>query len=159
MRHTVGRPVLAAAVAGLLLGVGYGTVAGQNAGSSKSDSKVKLTATAEKPGADGKQVITVKMDIDKGWHSYPNPSGNESCPPTVVKVEGKEAKDVKIEYPPGKLVNDKDLGTYYVWEDSVSIKVTVPRAAADSPVKLKVKFQACNESSCLPPATVELTVP
>ena len=42
---------------------------------------------------------------------------------------------------------------------SAAIKVTVPRTAGDSPLKLKVKFQACNEETCLMPATVELTVP
>ncbi len=157
MRHSVVRPVLAAAGLGLLLGVGPATAPGQGK-LGKSDSVVKVTATADKP-ADGKQVITVKMVIDKGWHTYPNPAGNENCFPTVVKVEGKKAEDVKIDYPPGKPTKDNDLGTYFIWEDSAAIKVTVPRADGDPPVKLQVKFQACNDRSCLPPATVELTVP
>jgi DsbC/DsbD-like thiol-disulfide interchange protein len=156
MWHTVARPVLLAAVAGLLIGVGHGSVAGQ-ADDNKSDAKIKATATADKPGPDGKQVITVKLTIDKGWHTYPNPAG-ESGTPTTIKVEGKKAEDVKLDYPPGKLVKDKDVGTYYIYEDSAAIKVTVPRTAGDSPLKLKVRFQACNEQTCLPPATVELTV-
>lgn len=156
MWHTVGRPALAAAVAGLLLGVGYGTVIGQDAGSSKSDSKIKATATAGKTGADGKQVILVNLTIDKGWHTYANPAG-ELGTATVVKVEGKKPEDVKVEYPKGKVIKDAD-GTMIIYEDSADIKVTVPRAEGDSPLKLKVKFQACNDKTCLPPATVELTV-
>jgi DsbC/DsbD-like thiol-disulfide interchange protein len=157
MFSTVARPVLLAAVAGLLLAAGRGTVVAQGADASKSDSKIKATATADKPGPDGKQVITVKLAIDKGWHTYANPAGDLGTP-TVIKVEGRKPEDVKIDYPEGKLVKDP-AGSMIIYENSAAIKVTVPRTPGDSPLKLKVKFQACNEETCLMPATVELTVP
>jgi DsbC/DsbD-like thiol-disulfide interchange protein len=151
------RVLRAAAVAGLLIGVACGVGAGQAAEGTKSDSRIKVTAAADKPGADGKQVITVTLTIDKGWHTYANPAGDLGTP-TVVKVEGKKGDEVKVDYPEGKLVKDK-FGDMIIYEGSAAIKVTVARAAGDSPLKLKVKVQACNEETCLQPATVEVSVP
>jgi DsbC/DsbD-like thiol-disulfide interchange protein len=157
MWHTFGRPVLLAAIVTGLLFAGIG--AGRANAADKSDSVVKTTTTADKPGPDGKQVISIKLTIEKGWHTYANPSGSDSTYPTTVKVEGKKADEVKVDYPQGKLVKDKDVGDYFTYEGDATIKVTVPRTKDDSPLKLKLKFQACNEMNCLPPATVELTVP
>src|SRR5207244_1488003 len=40
--------------------------------STKSDSVVKVTVKGapEKPGADGKQVLTITLAMEKGWHVY-----------------------------------------------------------------------------------------
>src|SRR5438477_593164 len=88
----------------------------------KSDSVIKADAKADKPGADGKQTVTVTLSIDKGWHAYANPV-NEPAPPdfpgkpTVVKVEAKiKPKDTKVEYPKGKEVQDKIIGNYRRYE-------------------------------------------
>jgi DsbC/DsbD-like thiol-disulfide interchange protein len=156
--------IIAAAVLGLVAGVVRVEVAGQGTGAKRSDSVVKATATADKPGADGKQVVTINLKIDDGWHIYANPQQIESVYPTKVTVEGKKAEDVQIEYPKGRLVKDPD-GNYSVYEGDVAIKTTVTRVKDDSPLKLKVKLQACTEpqgttkGKCLLPATVELMVP
>ncbi len=34
---------------------------------------VKATATADKPDADGKQTVTITLNIEKPWHLYANP--------------------------------------------------------------------------------------
>src|SRR4051812_18969818 len=68
----------------------------------KSESKVKASATADKPGADGKQVVTITLDIEKGWHTYANPVGLQDLTDTqtTVTVSGKGKPEViKIEYP------------------------------------------------------------
>jgi DsbC/DsbD-like thiol-disulfide interchange protein len=159
MRQTIARPVVVAALVGLAVCAGRGDVAGQGAAGKKSDAHVKVTATADKPAADGTQVITVNLAIDKGWHAYANPAGNDAAIPTKVTVEGKKADEVKVDYPPpGKSVPDPD-GNLLIWEDSAAIKVTVRRSSDDSPLKLKVKFQTCSDKTCLQPATVELSVP
>ena len=36
-------------------------------GAKKSDSVVKVAASADKPDADGKQSVTITLVIDKGW--------------------------------------------------------------------------------------------
>ena len=151
---------LSTAVAvGLVAGAVHVGPAAQGAAVKRSDAVVKASASADKPGADGKQVVTVTLKIEDGWHIYANPVGNEdlTSSQTKVTVEGKKAEDVQIDYPTGKLTNimgDK----LSIYEGEVAIKATLNRAKDDAPLKLKVKFQACNEKSCLQPATVELTV-
>ncbi|HEX4589734.1 MAG TPA: protein-disulfide reductase DsbD domain-containing protein, partial [Gemmataceae bacterium] len=139
-------------------------VAGQPpAGAKRSDSVVKVTASADKPGADGKQVVKITLTIEKGWHAYANPVGNNDLTPaqTTVVVSGKiEPKSVSTEYPKGKVVVDPVVGNYLVYEGTAVIKAVVQRAAGDSgPLDVTVKFQACNDKTCLLPATVKLHVP
>jgi DsbC/DsbD-like thiol-disulfide interchange protein len=133
------------------------------AGGKRSDAEVKVAVESAKPAADGKLVITLALDINKGWHIYGNPVGNDDLvdAQTVVSVSGKtKPTSVKIDYPKGHVIKDKTLGTYNVYEDKVTIKATVERAAGDSgPLDVTIRFQACNESTCLFPATKKLTVP
>jgi uncharacterized protein YyaL (SSP411 family) len=131
----------------------------------KSDSKVKITTKAEpeKPGADGKQVVTLTIKIDPGWHLYANPVGSEdlTAAQTTLTVDSKvKPAELKIEYPSGKEIDDKVVGKYKVYEDKAVIKATITRAAGDTgPLELTLKFQACNERQCLLPATAKLKVP
>jgi DsbC/DsbD-like thiol-disulfide interchange protein len=128
----------------------------------KSDSVVKATATADKPDADGKQAVTLTLDIEKGWHLYANPVKNDdftSNQTTVGKVAAKAAvKDVKVEYPAGTLVDDKTVGKFMIYEGKQTIKVTVTRTKGDdSPLELTVTVQACNDKSCLQPGDIKVT--
>lgn len=132
-------------------------------GQKKSDAVVKVTATADKPDADGKQTVSILLTHESGWHSYANPVGLEdlAAAQTTVAITGKnKLDDVKVDYPPGKLIKDKIVGDYKVFEDKVTIKATVKRAKGDTgPLDVTVKFQACNDKQCLQSATVKLTVP
>ena len=131
----------------------------------KSESVVKITAQLkpEKPPADGKQELTVTMNIDKGWHLYANPPGQDDFVPsqTELKVDAKmPVSDLKITYPDGKLIIDSILGRYMVYEDRVVIKASLKRAPGDTgPLELKLKFQSCSDKTCLLPGTKTLTVP
>jgi uncharacterized protein YyaL (SSP411 family) len=142
-----------------------GELVAQAGGAKKSDSVVKVEAKAvpEKPGADGKQVVTLTLTIDDGWHIYANPPGLEDLESvqTTVAVKGaNKPEDVKIDYPKGKLINDPVLGKYNVYENTVTIKATVRRAAGDTgPLEVTLKFQSCNEKMCLLPATKTITIP
>jgi len=127
-----------------------------------SESKVKIKAEANKPDAEGKQTVTIHLDIDKGWHLYANPVGNKDSESsqTVVNVKaGSPLKSVKIDYPAGKLVKDTLVGDYKVYEDKVVIKAHVQRASGDdSPLQVILDIQACDKNNCLQPSTVKLTV-
>ena len=137
---------------------------GQDA-ASKSESVVKVSAQVkpEKPAADGKQELTVTINIDKGWHLYANPPGQDDflSSQTELKVEAKmPVSDLKITYPDGKLVIDSILGRYMVYEDKIVIKASLKRAPGDTgPLELKLKFQSCSDKTCLLPGTKTLTVP
>ena len=149
--------VLAAAFAALTLAAG--PIAAQG---TKSDSVVKIETAADKPDADGKQVVTLKLTIDKGWHLYANPVPKDFVGlPVEVKFAGKtKPATFKVEYPEGKEVKDADAGNHKVYEDKAEIKVTVQRAKDDTgPLELVVAVQACTDKKCLLPATVKVSVP
>jgi DsbC/DsbD-like thiol-disulfide interchange protein len=129
----------------------------------KSDAVVKVTAKGGKVDGDGKQTVTITAQIDKGWHIYANPVGEDSLKPvqTVVTVTGKEKlQDVKLDYPTGKVVKDADLKIEYkVYEGKVEIAAHVQRAKGDTgPLEVSVKIQACSDKNCLLPATVKVPV-
>jgi hypothetical protein len=139
-------------------------VEAQGKGPRKSEDVVKasLKSEPEKPGADGRQTVTVTLEIEKKWHIYANPIGNDELKDsqTVVTVTGKTPPKFKVEYPAGKVIKDKVLGDYKVYEDKVAIKLTVERNAGDKEaLEVNVKFQACDDKSCLLPSTVKLTMP
>jgi uncharacterized protein YyaL (SSP411 family) len=137
----------------------------QAGGAKKSDSVVKVTATAspDKPGSDGKQTVTVTFLIDKGWHIYANPPGLDDLVSVQTKIAvdaNVKPQDVQVQYPEGKLIDDPAVGKYRVYEDTVAVKATVRRAPGDtSPLQLTVTFQSCDAKQCLLPAKVKLTVP
>jgi DsbC/DsbD-like thiol-disulfide interchange protein len=154
------RTVLVAAVAvgWLCLSMGPARVAAQ---ADKAD-HVKVTATADKPDADGKQVIAVTLELDPGWHVYANPAGYDLFEPEATKlkasIDGKPV-ELKIDYPRGKLIESTDIN-FRVYEKKVTIKGTLQRAKGDTrPVKVKVGFQPCNDKGqCLSHVDVEREV-
>lgn len=147
--------------------VGVGTfvfLGGLQAGGVRSDSKVKVSASTTNPDEDGKQVVTITMIHDKGWHTYANPIENENLTAnqTMVSITAKEKPiSAKITYPPGILFTDKDTGDKYkIYEDKVNITVDVQRGkGAPGPLEVNVRFCACNASSCLLPATKKIMLP
>jgi len=127
-----------------------------------SDSVVKAKATADKPGGDGKQVVTITLEVDPKYHLYANPVGNADLESnqTTVTVTGKaRPESVKVDYPAGELVKDKVVGDYKIYKGKVTIKASVERGKDDSgPLSVAVKLQACDKARCLLPATIKLSV-
>jgi DsbC/DsbD-like thiol-disulfide interchange protein len=146
----------------LVLGFAFSAADTGEAAPKKSDAEVKVTARADKPDPSGKQVVTVTLTINKGWHVYANPVGLEdlAAAATVVTIVGaNKLDDVKVTYPAGTVIKDKVLGDYKVYEDKVEIKAVVQRAKGDSgALEATAKFQACNDKMCLPAATVKVPV-
>lgn len=131
----------------------------------KSDSKVKATAKATKAGDDGKQTVTITIDIEKGWYIYANPVGAEDFEgnKTRVSINAKEKVVASVKYPEGKVKTEK-LGKEEVklriYEDKVTIQALVTRTMGDtSPLQISIDVNSCNKGTCLPPGTVKLTVP
>jgi DsbC/DsbD-like thiol-disulfide interchange protein len=150
---------LAALLSGIALTLSPTTAHAQK----KSDSVVKATASADKPDPDGKQVVTITLTMDKGWHIYANPVGLSDLEEaqTLVTISGKEKPaGVKVEYPEGTLVKDKVVGDYKVYEDKTTIKATVTRAKGDTgPLEASIRLQACSKTGCLLPSTIKVNVP
>lgn len=131
-------------------------------GIKKSESVASVKATAGALDADGKQRVTIVIDIDKKWHIYANPVPKDFPGlPTTVSVEGKTKPiEMKVDYPAGKVVKDSTIGDYTVYEDKVEIKALVKRAKDDTgPLNVSVDIQACSDTQCLLPSTIKVTVP
>jgi thiol:disulfide interchange protein len=123
-----------------------------------SDSVVKATATASKPDADGKETVTITLTIDPKFHLYANPVGNEDLKSNQVVVSFKKCVTSKIAYPAGEVKEDKILGDYKIYKGKATITAVVKRAASGDPLAVEIKVAACDDKSCLAPATVKVTV-
>ena len=130
---------------------------------------VKATGaiTAQKITGDGSLAVslTVTLEIEKGWHAYANPAGDDSLIPTTIEVKAaNKLEDVKVKYPAGKERKEEGLKeSINVYEGKVSIPITLRRPLVDkkadtSPLEISIKYQACSESKCLPPKTLKVTV-
>jgi uncharacterized protein len=131
----------------------------QKGGAKTTDKVVSITAKAEKPAADGSQKVTVTVKIEKDYHIYANPVGNEDLESakTVLTFTGADA--VSIDYPKGKTIVDKVVGDYVTYEKEITITAKIKRkAGATGDVEASVKCQACTDKSCLPAATIKAKV-
>jgi DsbC/DsbD-like thiol-disulfide interchange protein len=126
----------------------------------KSDAYVKVVTKAEKPDADGNQVVTLTLTIDKGWHAYANPVGLEDLEDAQTRVTAVgKTQLVKVDYPAGAVHKDKVVGDYKVYEGTVAIKATVRRSSNAEPAELAIKLQVCSDKMCLPPGTLKVSIP
>jgi DsbC/DsbD-like thiol-disulfide interchange protein len=150
-------PLLLAAFAVAALALILPVCAGE-----KSDAKVKATAKASKLGADGKQTVTITIDIEKDWYIYANPVKSEDFEDnkTRVTIKAKDKVDANVLYPTGKT---KEYGKIKmnIYEKSVVIEALVKRSPGDtSPLQISIDVNSCSQKGiCLQPGTVKLTVP
>jgi DsbC/DsbD-like thiol-disulfide interchange protein len=123
---------------------------------------VKITATSKNIDTKGEELVTIEITIEKPYHIYANPVGQEdlASAQTVVTITGKnKLDDVKIDYPKGKVHPDKTIGDFNVYEEKVTITAKVQRGKGDSgPLKATIKLQACTDKNCLMPAKIDVDV-
>ncbi len=121
------------------------------------------TARAVRPG----QSVTLIIDIDilEGWHvNSSRPSLEYLIPTSVEFPEEAPARVVDVAYPEGKMVRLKFAGgeRLSVYEGETVIRATIrplpetPPGEATIPVRLT--YQACSDTTCLPPETREFRV-
>jgi len=126
----------------------------------RSGSKVKVACERGKPDAEGKQTITINLDVAEGWHIYANPVGSQDLQggETIVRVyTGTKVVEAKVDYPAGKAVKLFDLDPFYIWEGKVSIKARVE--ADDGPLEIRISMRVVSDSKGLPPETLKVKVP
>jgi DsbC/DsbD-like thiol-disulfide interchange protein len=132
-----------------------------SAGGGKDGSPVKVTVMSTQPDADGRQIVTITLNIKKGWHVFANPvqyPDLEGSRTTVKVTCTNKLQDVKIDYPVGnRQVDGED--SYYTYEDKVEIKATLKRSAGDTePLDVTIRFHAQTKAMSLPPQLVKLQV-
>ncbi|MDH3581447.1 MAG: protein-disulfide reductase DsbD family protein, partial [Hyphomicrobiales bacterium] len=101
--------------------------------------------------------LVIRLRIAKGWHVNADKPLEDFFIPTSLTVEGSEGATVT--YPAAvrrKLgFHDKELALY---EGTVSLKASLPPKVS-SPIRAKLRLQACSDEICLEPETADLTVP
>jgi len=116
------------------------------AGGRGLDSKVKASATATKPDADAKQIVTITLEIDKGVYLYANPVRHEFLEGYELKVKATAKENVKlaVKYPEGKtraVVRE----SFDIYEGIVKIEAQVIRTIGDeSPLTVHVAIRGSN---------------
>ncbi len=98
--------------------------------------------------------LVVRLAIDEGWHVNANPASLPFLIPTAVEVRGAEAV---IRYPEGRALRSEFAPEeILVYEGTVEIPMILESGA--SPAQVALRYQACDERICLPPARAELAV-
>lgn len=161
--------------AGVVLFLAWPVIYAQAGG--KSDTKVKATATAEKLAADGKQKVTITLDIEKNWYLYANPLGgnkyaedNLSDNKIIISFKAKDKLQADVNYPKGKfkseVISKDEVAEYHIYQNQVTIAALVRRTAGDgSPLEIMVQVNACligkdgKTSTCLPTGVIVVKVP
>lgn len=114
-----------------------------------------------KPGA--KAVVTVNVAIQTGWHIYSVTQGPGGPFPTkIVVAPGGPLLGGKVQQPKPEIQFDKNFNINveeFNGSASFTVPVTVgPKASGPSKATVNITFQACNESTCMPPKDVTLEV-
>jgi thiol:disulfide interchange protein DsbD len=131
----------------------------------KAEDILKVSVAPLKLAPGGSEYADVHLKILQGWHVNSNPARDENSIPTEVKLQSGLLVSVgAILYPlpqQKKLAFDENALLVYDGEVVVQVPVVVEKAAPGGPFTLTgtVRFQACNDQVCLPPATVPLSIP
>ena len=123
----------------------------------------KAYLSVERLPAGGECQVAVVLEIDEGWHINANPAKPKFMVATEVSAKGKLKTTLgDPSYPEGEEFEvagfDEPLSVY---EQRVVLTGTlsVPASAAGKTetVELTVRYQACNDKTCLRPMKLKLT--
>jgi hypothetical protein len=102
------------------------------------------------PAASGWIPFEVMLTIREGWHVNANPASLEFLVPTRLEGEVRE-----VRYPKGsKLKLGFSPQALSVWSGSVRLTGETKEGAQS----LRLTYQACDDTRCLPPVTRELAL-
>ena len=126
----------------------------------------KLSAAAylsvDRLPAGGTCRIALVIDLDEGWHINANPAQPDYLVATeLTATSGKKTKLTLVEYPKGEVFKVEGI------EESLSVyagrcviygTLEVPKEAAgqNELIELTIRYQTCNDKTCLRPTKVVL---
>ncbi len=123
-------------------------------------SPVKWSATATE--VDGETCeVQLTVDIDEGWHIYDFGPYAEDLfiSTTEITIDGAEkVGEITASKAPHRAYDDVYEAEIGTWEGKVVFTQKVKAAAEPTTLAINVYYGACNDQSCLPPASVDLTV-
>jgi hypothetical protein len=133
-----------------------------NAGDGEAASVVKASAISTKPDTEGRQSITIQLDIKEGHRILANPVQDAdlvAVQTTVTIASAKKLQEVKIEYPPGKRKALPGDEGFYVYEGKIKIKAFVKRSEGDvTPLDVTVRCFPRNDRRVYLPEKIKLQI-
>lgn len=105
---------------------------------------------------DGEKIEgVVTAVIEDGWHINSAKPLDEYAIPTELTLDPATATLTAITYPQHKMQafsfsGDKEIAVY---EHTITIPFTATLAAGSNVIKASLRYQACNDTVCLPPRT------
>lgn len=107
--------------------------------------------------------VRIQVNIKDGWHINANPTGQENLIPTTISVPDDSSISISEEiYPKGKSVkfefSSDSLNVYegtttFIFKISPKENLTLNK---NDQIHLKFNYQACNETECLLPQTLDI---
>ena len=125
-----------------------------------------VAATVEVKGkSDEGFNIELQLNIAAGWHINANPAGQDYLIPTTVELDVNTSVEiVDIVYPKGRSTrfafSDEPLNVY---EESLTIPLRLKQKRnvtreKNIPITLKLTYQPCNDTECLFPETLDISL-
>lgn len=132
----------------------------------QSAPKIGLNGTLPSSKTQRGQTVraTVVMDIPSGYHINSNQPLEKFLIGTHAQVDApKGIRLGRVGYPHAvlrKFKFSKNRVSVYEGRATMSFNVTVPRNFAPGPieVKVRVRYQSCNDEVCFPPQTREVSL-
>ena len=123
-----------------------------------------VTATATVKNRAGEVYnVELQLKIAAGWHINANPPGQDNLIPTTVTVAADAPIEiVDIAYPKGKTTRfEFSNAPLNVYEKTVTIPLRLKLKSdvtwqKNTPIRLQLTYQPCNDTQCLLPETVEI---
>jgi thiol:disulfide interchange protein DsbD len=109
--------------------------------------------------ADGRAIVEVT--IASGWHVNAHAPRDRFLVPTTLELtppSGVAAGEVQYPAPIEKALEFSEGKTLQLYELRVRLEATIEGTPADAaPLRAKLRYQACDATTCLAPRTLELT--
>jgi hypothetical protein len=117
--------------------------------------RLRLAPSVDVAASDGWRPFALTLGVRAGWHINANPASNEFLIPT--SLAGEDAELRAVAYPPGERLKlafaEEEIA---VFTGEVVLEGELRRSGASS--QLLLRYQACDDTRCLPPVTVRLPI-
>jgi cytochrome c biogenesis DsbD-like protein len=108
-------------------------------------------------------IVTVKASLPQGYHANSNTPTEPYLIPLKLTWTGGPLESEAVTYPKGEMekysFSDKPISVVS-GEFSITTRFKVPADAPSGPAAQtgKLRYQACNDRSCFPPKTADVSV-
>jgi len=109
--------------------------------------------------------VELRLEIPEGWHINSHRPLQEYLRPTELRLEpGVTFRLLRVDYPEGETVTlpfDPEPLSVYHGMVTLTAEVEAPPSLGieETTIPLRVRYQACSDRECLPPAEEKIDVP